>query len=149
MISPNPHPPPRIEVETETLALARRILRLSMNENDMAKGLKACTYAAVLLNRLIAYYEKQSEPLPDHITEMEEELQTRILDNISPLVARKTGGVPLNTVVRQLVSEVQQSRRERRANRNQPRRDPHGDGHKKKRAPKRGARKNDFNRKRS
>lgn len=128
MISPDPNPPPRTEVEQKTLALARRIIRLSMNENDMAMGLKACTYASILLNRLISFYEKQAVPLPDHMTEMEEELLTRIFDDISPLVVKKTRGVPLNAVVQQLVQEVNQSRQERRAQRKSPRRGPPGGG---------------------
>lgn len=128
MISPNPNPPPRIEVEQKTLELARRIVRLSMNENDMAMGLKACAYASILLNRLIAFYEKQSDPLPDHMTEMEEELLTRVFDDISPLVVKKTGEVPLNTIVRQLVQEVNQNRQSRRAQRKPQRHGPPGGG---------------------
>ena len=103
--------------DEKTLELARRILYLTMSDNDMARGSRATAYALVLLGRLIHHYEKPGDLLPTALDSGEEDLISDLLDDAAPVVLQRTGGKPLKDIVLKLVQETRTNRKNRRKNR--------------------------------
>jgi hypothetical protein len=105
---------PEPAYDEKTLETARRILYLTMDDNDMARGARATAYALLLLSRLMYHYDKPGDLLPTTLDSGEEDLITDLLDGAAPVVLEKTGGKPLKDIVLKLVQETRTNRKNRR-----------------------------------
>lgn len=105
---------PEAAYDEKTLETARRILYLTMDDNDMARGARATAYALVLLSRLIYHYNKPGDLLPTSLDSGESDLIADLLEGAEPVVSEKTGGKPLKDIVLKLVQETRTNRKNRR-----------------------------------
>lgn len=108
---------PGTAYDEKTLETARRILYLTMDDNDMARGARATAYALVLLSRLMYHYDKPGDLLPASLDQGEEDLIAELLLDVEPMVLEKTGGKPLKDIVLKLVQETRTNRKNRRKDR--------------------------------
>ena len=97
--------------DEKTLEMARKMIQLSMQDNNMARGLLASAYSFLLLNRLVQNYFQLDEYLPFEITEKEGDAALKVMEQAQEEVLSRTGDIPLKDLIQQLVKESKSNRK--------------------------------------